>query len=147
VPLGRIAQRLLSVTRKCLGLVECLVVLQTVVELADTFVEQVAGGGGVAVAVFSPAAVVLAGGLAVGGGRERPHPADVGVPVVLDTPVRDRQGSSRGAGDGCGSRVGLQRPGVGEPGTAAGDVPWCAARLRPGILRDTSPGDYGADGR
>jgi hypothetical protein len=57
VPLGRAAQRLLSVTRKCLGLVECLVALQTVVELADTFVEQVAGGGGVAVAVFSPAAV------------------------------------------------------------------------------------------
>jgi hypothetical protein len=54
----------------------------------------------VAVAVFSPAAVVLGGGLAVGGGREGPHPADVGEPVVLDMPVRDRQGSPRGAGDG-----------------------------------------------
>jgi hypothetical protein len=51
----------------------------------------------VAVAVFSPAAIVLAGGLTVGGRRERPHPADVGEPVVLDMPVRDRQGSPRGA--------------------------------------------------
>jgi hypothetical protein len=90
VPLGRVAQR----HRKCLGLVECLVVLQTVVELAEKFVEQVAGGGGVAVAVFSPLAVVLPGRLTVGGGRERPHPADVGEPVVLDMPVRDRQGST-----------------------------------------------------
>ena len=48
--LGRVAQR----HRKCLGLVECLVVLQAVVELAEEFVEQIAGGGGVAVAVFSP---------------------------------------------------------------------------------------------
>jgi len=41
VPLGRVAQRLLSVPRKCLGLTECLVVLQTVVELAEEFVEEV----------------------------------------------------------------------------------------------------------
>jgi hypothetical protein len=47
------------------------------------------------------------GRLTVGGGRECPHPADVGEPVVSDMPVRDRQGSPRGAGDGCGSRVGL----------------------------------------
>jgi hypothetical protein len=59
------------------------------VELAEEFVEQVAVGGGVAVAVFSPALVVLAGGLVVGGGRKGPHPADVGQPVVLDVAVGD----------------------------------------------------------
>ena len=38
-------------------------------ELAEKFVEEVAGGGGVAVAIFSPVAVVLAGWFAVGGGE------------------------------------------------------------------------------
>jgi hypothetical protein len=66
VPLGRVAQR----HRKRLGLVEGLVVLEAVVELAEEFVEQVAGGGGMAVAGFPPLAVMLAGGLAVGGSRE-----------------------------------------------------------------------------
>ena len=58
-------------------------------ELAEEFVEQVAVGGGVAVAVFPSLAVMLAGGFAVGGSREGPHPADVGEPVVLDLAVRD----------------------------------------------------------
>jgi len=40
--LGRVAQR----HRKGLGLVECLVVFETVVELAEELVEQIAGGGG-----------------------------------------------------------------------------------------------------
>jgi len=42
VSLGRVAQR----HRKGLGLVECLVVFETVVELAEELVEQIAGGGG-----------------------------------------------------------------------------------------------------
>ena len=92
-----------------------------------------------AVAVFSPAAVVLARRLTVGGGRERPHPADVGEPVVLDMPVRDRQGSPRGANDGSRSGVGLQRPGIGEPRTVVTDFSEhpCAGRVRqPGETDD-----------
>jgi len=66
--------------REGFRLVEYLPVLQAVVELADQFVEQVEGGGGVAVAVFSPELVVLAGGFAMRGrgggagtlGRPRP---------------------------------------------------------------------------
>jgi hypothetical protein len=54
------------------------VVLEAVVQLAEEFVEQIAGGGGMTVAVFPPLAVVLAGGLTVGGSRKGPHPADVG---------------------------------------------------------------------
>ena len=110
-------------------------VLQAVVELAEEFVEQVAGGGSVAVAVFSPPPVVLAGGLAVGGRRERPHPADVGEPVVLDMAVGDRDGSPRGAGDGCRSGVGLQRPGIGEPARSS---PISASTRAP--VESASPG-------
>jgi hypothetical protein len=62
-------------------------VLEAVVELSEEFVEQVSGGGGVAVAAFSPTPVVLAGGLVGRGRREGPHPADVGQPVVLDVAV------------------------------------------------------------
>jgi hypothetical protein len=46
-------------------------VLEAVVELSEEFVEEVSGGGGVAVAVFAPLAVMLARGLIGGGGRER----------------------------------------------------------------------------
>ena len=53
-------------------------------ELAEEFVEQMAVGGGVAVTVFSPLPVVLAGRFEGGGSRECPHPADTGQPVVLD---------------------------------------------------------------
>ena len=59
-----------------------------------------AGGGGVAVTVFSPLPVVLAGGLVVGGGCKGPHPADVGEPVVLDMTVSDGDRSPGGPGDG-----------------------------------------------
>lgn len=44
-------------------------------ELAEEFVEQMAGGGAVAVAEFATVPVVLAGGLVVGGGGEGPDPA------------------------------------------------------------------------
>jgi hypothetical protein len=63
------------------------VVLETVVELAEELVEQVAGGGGVAVPVFSPAPIVLVDGLVVGSRRKGPHPSDVRQPVVLDVAV------------------------------------------------------------
>jgi hypothetical protein len=79
------------------------VVLEAVVQLAEEFVEQIAGGGGMTVAVLPPLAVVLAGGLTVGGSRKGPHPADVGQSVVLDMAMGNRQGSARGTGDGCGS--------------------------------------------
>jgi len=48
-----------------LGFVECLIGLQAVVELAEEFVEQMAGGGSMTVPVFAPLPVVLAGGLTV----------------------------------------------------------------------------------
>ena len=92
-----------------------------------------------AVAVFSPTAVVLAGRATVGGGRERHHPADVRESVVLDMPVRDRQESPRGAGDGSRSGVGLQRPGIGEPRTVVTDSsehPYAGRVRQPGETDD-----------
>ena len=47
--------------RNCLGLVEGLLVLQAMVELAEEFVEQVAVRGGVAIIVIPPLLVVPAG--------------------------------------------------------------------------------------
>jgi hypothetical protein len=85
---GRVA----SGHRECLGYVEGLPVLQAAVELAEELVEKVAVGGGMPAAVFPPLAVVLAGGLTVGGSRKGPHPADGGQPVVFDmaaAPERD----------------------------------------------------------
>ena len=107
-------------------------VLQAVVELAEEFVEQVAGSGGVAVAVFSPAPVVPAGGLVVGSRRKGPHPADVGEPVVLDVAVRDRDRSPRGPSNRGGSGVGLQRSGVAEPARSS---PISASRPGAGRIR------------
>ena len=52
-------------------------------ELSEEFVEQVSVGGGVAVAVFASAPIMVAGGCAVRGGGEGPHPADGGEAVVL----------------------------------------------------------------
>jgi hypothetical protein len=63
-----------------------------------------------------------------------PHPADVGEPVVLDMPVRDRQGSPRGAGHGNRSGVGLQRPSNGVPRTLLNIV------LPAGNIFDDQPG-------
>jgi hypothetical protein len=60
-----------------------------VVELSEEFVEQMPGGGAVAVAVLSSAPVVLAGGWAVGGGGEGPDPAGGGESVVFDVAVSD----------------------------------------------------------
>ena len=50
-------------------------------ELSEKFVEQVSVGGGVAVAVFAPAPIMVA--CAIRGGGEGPHPADGGEAVVL----------------------------------------------------------------
>lgn len=72
-----------------LWFVEGLSVLEAVVELSEELVEQVSGGGGVTVTVFSPTPIVLAGGLVVGSRRKGPHPADIGQPVVLDMAVGD----------------------------------------------------------
>ena len=58
-----------------LALVERLPVLQAVVELPEEPVEQVACRGSVAVPLFPPTAVVLAGRLAVGRGSEHPDRA------------------------------------------------------------------------
>ena len=55
IPLGGSAADL----RECLGLVEMVLVLEAMVELAEEFVEQVAIGGGVTVAVLAPLAVML----------------------------------------------------------------------------------------
>lgn len=68
-----------------------------------------------AVAVFSSAAVVSVGVLAVDDGGEGPEPAGRGEPVVLDLAVGDRDRSSGGLGDGCGSGVCLDGSGVAEP--------------------------------
>jgi hypothetical protein len=57
IPLGGSAADL----RECLGLVEMVLVLEAMVELAEEFVEQVAIGGGVTVAVLAPLAVMLGG--------------------------------------------------------------------------------------
>ena len=57
------------------------------IELAEEFVEQVAGCGSVAVTVFTPLAVMPASRFEVRGSRECPHPAGVGQPVVLDMAV------------------------------------------------------------
>jgi hypothetical protein len=62
-----------SAWSKCCRCCEMLSVLEAVVELSDELVEQVAVRGGVAVAVFSAAAVVLARGLAMGWRRRRPR--------------------------------------------------------------------------
>jgi hypothetical protein len=64
-------------------------VLQAVVELAEKFVEQMAVGGGVSVAVLAPLTIMAPGWLVAGGGGECPHPADVGQPVVLDMAMGD----------------------------------------------------------
>ena len=70
-------------------------------ELSEELVEQVSGGGGVTVTVFSPAPIVLAGGLVVGSRGKGPHPADVGEPVVLDMTVSDGDRSPGCPGDWC----------------------------------------------
>src|SRR5271166_314769 len=102
--------------------VEQLSGLQAVVDLAEEFVEQVADGGAVAVAVFSPAPVVLTGRGAVGGRGEGPDPAGGGESVVFDVAVGDADGASGGPDDGRGSGVGLQCAHVGESGAVVADL-------------------------
>ena len=61
--------------------------LQALAERAEEFVEQMAGGRRGAVAVVTPLPIMPAGWFVGGGGRECPHPPDVGEPVVLWHPL------------------------------------------------------------
>ena len=114
--------------------VEGLAGLQAVMQLAEHLVEQVAPGGGVAVAVVSASAVVVLSGAGVDGGVGGPNPADGGEAVVFDPAVGDRGEFARGAGDRRGSGVGLQRAVVGESGTVVTDFGKnpCAGQVRRG---------------
>lgn len=76
-------------------------------ELAEELVEEVAGSGGITVAVVTPLAVVLAGGLAARGCGECPHPVNVSEPVVLDVAMGNGDRPSGGASDRRGSGAGL----------------------------------------
>src|SRR5271163_91040 len=114
------------------------------VELAEHLVEEVAQGGGVAVAVVAAVSVVPAGGTGVDGSVGGPYPSDGGEPVVLDAAVRDRGDFTRGAGDRRGPGVCLQRPVVGESGTVVTDL---GKNARTGQVRQAGEtGDYGVVG-
>lgn len=89
--------------------------LEAVVELAEEAVQQVPLCGGMPVAMLTSASVVRVGSGGGGEGGEGPEEAGVDQAVVLDEPAADETLLARGPGDGGGSGVRLQRPGVGEP--------------------------------
>lgn len=114
--------------------------LETMVELAEEFVEQMSGGCGMPVAVLAPLTVMPAGGLICGGGREGPHPADIGQPIVFNVTVGDRDRAAGSSGDRCRSGVGLECSRVGEPGAVIADLSKHAGPSRVG-----QPGETGDD--
>jgi hypothetical protein len=76
-------------------------------ELAECSVEEVAEGGGVAVAVCSALVVEIFGGARSGNGGEGPDEAHGSKPVVFHLSSADRDAASGGAGDWCGAGEGL----------------------------------------
>ena len=75
---------------------------QAVVQAAEEPAEEVALGGGVPVAVFPAAVVVVAGAGWGGDGGEGPDVTGGGEPLVFDAPVQHGGGLAAGAGDGRG---------------------------------------------
>lgn len=65
---------------------------------------------------------MLSGGPGVAASGESPDPARGGEAVVLDPAEGDRDAAPGRAGDRCGSGVGLQRAGVGEPSAVVADL-------------------------
>jgi len=88
-----------------------------------------------AVAAFSPAPVMLSGRWAVCDGGKGPDLAGGSEAVVFDAAMGDADGAPRGPGDGRGSGVGLQRPGIGESGAVVAE-----------LGEHTSPGGVGQAG-
>jgi hypothetical protein len=89
---------------------------QAVVQAADHAVEQVALGGGMAVAGLASAVVVGAGAGRSGQRGEGPDVPDRGEALIFDPAVQHSKGLAGCSGDRGGAGVCLDRAGVGEAG-------------------------------
>ena len=111
--------------------------LQSVVQLAEEFVEQVSLGLAVPVSGRAAGIEVSAGAGRGAQRRQRPDRADGGQAPVFDMPMQHNGFLAAGAGDRRGSGEGFQPAGIGEAGAVVADLgqhPGTGQVPRPGKL-------------
>jgi len=101
---------------------DCLGICLASLKAAEEPVEQIALCSSMSIAGETPTVVVRSSTGGEAYGSEGPQIADRSQTVVLDSSMQDDEFLAAGAGDRCGTGIGLQATTISEPGSVVADL-------------------------